>query len=96
MTDRVLFVIPAYNEEKNIRKPVDDIRASFKDADIIVVNDCSKDNTISVLRELKVNYLDLPLNLGYSGAIQTGIKFAKRNNYDYVIQFDGDGQHLAN
>jgi len=95
MSEKILFVIPAYNEEKNISKPIKDIRENFKDADIIVVNDCSKDNTVSVLRELGVEYLDLPVNLGYSGAVQTGIKYAKRNNYDYVIQFDGDGQHLA-
>ena len=95
MDDRVLFVIPAYNEEKNIRKPVDDIRANFKDADIIAVNDCSEDNTIQVLDALEVEYLNLPVNLGYSGAVQTGIKYAKRNDYDYVIKFDGDGQHLA-
>ena len=95
MSDKVLFVIPAYNEEKNIRKPVNDIRANFGDADIIVVNDCSEDNTVQVLQELGVDYLDLPVNLGYSGAVQAGIKYAKRNGYDYVIQFDGDGQHLA-
>jgi glycosyltransferase involved in cell wall biosynthesis len=95
MGDRVLFVIPAYNEEKNIRKPVNDIRDVFKEADIIAVNDCSKDGTVRVLQELGVDYLDLPVNLGYSGAVQTGIKYAKRNGYDYVIQFDGDGQHLA-
>ena len=92
---KVLFVIPAYNEEKNISKPVNDIRENFSVADILVVNDCSSDNTLQVLRNLGVNYLNLPINLGYSGAVQTGIKYAKRNNYDYVIQFDGDGQHLA-
>jgi len=95
MTDRILFIIPAYNEEKNISKPVNDIRANFEGADIIVVNDCSKDNTLKVLQELKVDYLNHQINLGYSGAVQTGIKYAKLNDYDYVIQFDGDGQHLA-
>jgi len=95
MDDKVLFVIPAYNEEKNIRKPLADIKSNFNDADIVVVNDCSTDGTISVLQELGVNYLNLSVNLGYSGAVQTGIIYANRNNYDYVIQFDGDGQHLA-
>ena len=95
MADKILFVIPAYNEENNIRKPVGDIRSSFKDADIVVVNDRSADGTVQVLQELGVNYLSLPVNLGYSGAVQTGIVYANRNNYDYVIQFDGDGQHLA-
>jgi len=95
MNDRILFVIPVYNEEKNIRKPVDDIRAVFNDVDIIAVNDCSEDNTVQVLQELEIEHLCLPVNLGYSGAVQTGIKYAKRNDYDYVIKFDGDGQHLA-
>jgi len=95
MDDRILFVIPVYNEEKNIRKPVGDIRANFSNVDIIAVNDCSKDNTVRVLQELEVDYLNLPVNLGYSGAVQTGIKYAKLNDYDYVIKFDGDGQHLA-
>jgi len=95
MSDKILFVIPAYNEEKNISIPINDIRANFASADIIVVNDCSQDKTVQVLKQLGVNYLDLPINLGYSGAVQTGIKYAKRNDYDYVIQFDGDGQHLA-
>jgi len=95
MEDKILFVVPAYNEEKNIRIPVSDIRNTFPEADILVVNDCSKDNTVQVLTELKVDYLDLPVNLGYSGAIQTGIKYARRNDYDYVVQFDGDGQHIA-
>ena len=95
MDDRVLFVIPAFNEEKNIRNSIDDIKANFKDADILVVNDCSGDNTVGVLKETGTNYIDLPVNLGYSGAVQTGIKYARINDYDYVIQFDGDGQHLA-
>ena len=96
MKDRILFVVPAYNETKNIRKPIDDIKVSFPEADILVINDCSTDSTVQVLIECGVDYLDLPVNLGYSGAIQTGIKYAKKNNYDFVIQFDGDGQHIAN
>jgi len=95
MSDKVLFVIPVHNEEKNIQKPLDDIRANFANANIIVVNDCSNDGTVKVLQEFKADYLNLPVNLGYAGAVQTGIMYAKRNNYDYVIQFDGDGQHLA-
>jgi len=95
LKDKILFVIPAYNEEKNIEGPINDIRAEFPVADILVVNDCSKDNTVAVLIECGVDYLDLPINLGYSGAVQTGIKYAKRNDYDYLIQFDGDGQHIA-
>ena len=95
MKDKILFVIPAFNEEKSIRATISDVRTDFPDADILVVNDCSEDNTVKVLIDCGVDYLDLPVNLGYSGAVQTGIKYAKRNDYDYVIQFDGDGQHIA-
>jgi len=95
MNDKVLFVIPVHNEEKSLPGVIEDIRTDFKEADILVVNDCSDDNTVQVLQDNGVAYLDLPVNLGYSGAVQTGIKYAKRNNYDYVIQFDGDGQHIA-
>jgi len=94
MSDKVLFVIPVYNEEKSISNTINDVRANFESADIIVVNDCSQDKTVEVLKQLNLNYLDLPVNLGYSGAVQTGIKYANRYNYDYVIQFDGDGQHI--
>ena len=95
MNDKILIVIPAFNEEKNISASISDLRKEFPDADIVVVNDCSTDATVRVLNECGVDYLDLPVNLGYSGAVQTGIKYAKRNDYDYVIQFDGDGQHIA-
>ena len=95
----LLFVIPVHNEEKNIANSVSDIRNNFINADIkadiLAVDDFSEDNTVAVLESHGVNYLKLPANLGYSVAVQTGILYAKRNNYDFVIQFDGDGQHLA-
>ena len=91
----VLIIIPAYNEEMNIKKVLDDIKKNTPNADVIVINDCSKDDTEKVLKEEKVNYINHPFNMGYAKSVQTGIKYAYYNNYDYAIQFDADGQHLA-
>lgn len=93
---KVLMIIPAYNEAMNLVDVVEDIKSNFKEADILIVNDCSKDNTLEVINKLEgIEYVDLPINLGYSYAVQTGLKYAVEYNYDYLIQFDGDGQHLA-
>lgn len=93
--EKILIVIPAYNEEENIKKVLDEIKKDIKGADILVVNDCSKDRTKEIVEKAKVKCITLPFNGGYSVAIQTGIKYAYYNDYDYVIQFDADGQHIA-
>jgi glycosyltransferase involved in cell wall biosynthesis len=96
---KIAAIIPAYNEEKAIAAVVDDINkiAREKDLtiDVIVVNDCSKDNTSEIISKLNCVALNLPINLGIGGAVQTGFKYAFYNNYDYAIQVDGDGQHPA-
>lgn len=93
---RVLLIIPAYNEAMNIEKVVDDIHTNFKEADILIINDCSQDDTLEVIQKIDgIQYVNLPVNLGYSFAVQTGFKYAVDEQYDYLIQFDGDGQHLA-
>lgn len=90
---KVLIIIPAYNEEKNIKKVVDNLRNNYSQFDYVVINDCSTDNTEKIIRENKYNYLNLPVNLGIGGGVQTGYKYALYNNYDIAIQMDGDGQH---
>jgi len=96
MLPKLLVIIPAHNEVSNIRCVIEDLRAYLgHDADILVIDDCSIDGTEEVLRDLGVATATLPFNLGYSGALQTGYKYAVSNNYSYVIQFDGDGQHIA-
>lgn len=92
---KVLFVIPAYNEEKNIDKVLKEIKKTIPKADILVINDCSKDNTLKIVKDNNVKCISNIFNMGYAMAIQTGIKYAYINNYDYVIQFDADGQHIA-
>lgn len=95
---RVLMIIPAYNEEKSILSVVENIKkVKIKDfmLDYIVVNDGSKDKTREVLIKNKLNFIDLPCNLGIGGAVQTGYKYAFYHDYDIAIQFDGDNQHDA-
>lgn len=91
---KVLVIVPAYNEELNIENTVNDIKNNTN-YDYIVINDCSKDNTKQVCKKNNFNLLSLPVNYGLTSAIQLGMKYAKENNYDIAIQFDGDGQHKA-
>lgn len=90
---RVLVIIPAYNEQDSIMKVINDLRRDYPRADYVVINDCSRDRTKQVLRENKASYLDLPLNLGIGGGVQTGYRYALENGYDIAVQVDGDGQH---
>ena len=96
---RIAAIVPAFNEEEAIASVVNDINAMGKAEglaiDVVVVNDCSKDNTSKVIAGLQCIALNLPINLGIGGAVQTGFKYALKNGYDYAIQVDGDGQHPA-
>ena len=89
----VLVVIPAYNEEQNIERVVDNLVTNYPQFDYVVVNDGSRDSTAEICRKNGYNLLDLPVNLGLAGGFQAGLKYAWRNHYAYAIQFDGDGQH---
>lgn len=95
MEKKVIAVIPAYNEEANIVSTVEDLRQNAPSVDYIIVNDGSKDKTRYICESNNYNIVSLPVNLGLAGAFQTGMKYAYRNNYDYAIQFDADGQHSA-
>lgn len=92
---RILIIIPAYNEEGNILNTLEDLEKESLQADILVINDCSSDETLRILAENEKNYVNLPVNLGIGGAVQTGYLYARQNDYDIAIQFDGDGQHRA-
>jgi hypothetical protein len=92
----VLVIVPAFNEEKNIVRVIDDLKGLELKPDILVVNDGSIDETGPVAKTTgKALVVDLPNNLGIGGAVQTGFKYASRNGYRTAVQFDGDGQHLA-
>lgn len=94
MKSDLLIIIPAYNEEENIEKVVENLRINYGQYDYIVVNDGSRDSTAQICREKGFHLLDLPVNLGLAGAFQTGMKYAYEKGYAYAIQFDADGQHL--
>lgn len=91
---KTLIIIPAYNEALNIEKTIKDVRTNTS-FDYVVINDCSKDNTKEVCEKNNFNMLSLPVNYGLTSVVQLGMKYAYKNGYDIVIQFDGDGQHQA-
>ena len=97
---KILLIIPAYNEEESIIntiKEVENFRKNYEyDLDYIVINDGSTDNTEQILIKNKIKNIKLVINLGIGGAVQTGYKYAYKNQYDIAIQFDGDGQHDIN
>ena len=90
-----LVIIPAYNEEGNLEKTVKDIKDNAPDFDYVIINDCSTDKTLEMCRRHGFSYLNLPVNLGIGGAVQTGYRYAYYHGYDIAVQFDGDGQHSA-
>ena len=93
------IIVPAFNEECSISNVVNEINnvllSNHYQADIIVVNDCSIDSTATLISNLNCISLNLPINLGIGGAVQTGFLFAFEHGYDFAIQMDGDGQHPA-
>lgn len=90
---KLLIVIPAYNEAENIVSVVEELKTVVPQYDYVIVNDGSRDQTPAICREKGYPLLDLPANLGLTGAFQTGMRYACEKGYDAVIQIDGDGQH---
>lgn len=88
-----LIIIPAYNEEDAIAHTVARIREKAPDFDYVIINDCSTDRTLAICRENGFHVVNLPINLGIGGAVQTGYRYALENGYDIAVQMDGDGQH---
>ncbi|MGF0031903.1 glycosyltransferase family 2 protein [Bariatricus sp. SGI.154] len=88
-----LIIIPAYNESENIEKTVDAIKKDAPDFDYVIINDCSTDSTRSICERNHYNIVNLPINLGIGGAVQTGYRYGYEEGYDVAVQVDGDGQH---
>lgn len=89
---RRLVIVPAYNEAANLVHLVSRLQA-LAGWDYIIINDGSSDDSAYVLEQLQVPHLNLPVNLGIGGAMQTGYRYALFHGYDFAIQIDGDGQH---
>lgn len=100
MSNKVLIIIPAYNEGKSILKTIASVEnyreKSMYHIEYIVINDGSTDNTKELLKEKGKNVVNLVANLGIGGAVQTGYKYAAIHGFDIAVQFDGDGQHDIN
>lgn len=93
LLERTLIVIPAYNEEGSLKATMDELLSVIPDCNYLIVNDGSRDNTEAICVENGYHHAKLPVNVGLAGAFQTGIKYAFRHGFDYVVQFDADGQH---
>ncbi|MFC4769327.1 glycosyltransferase family 2 protein [Effusibacillus consociatus] len=93
MRSDTLVIIPAYNEEKSIAKVIHAIQKHLPEADIVVVNDGSRDRTAEVAARAGATVLNLPFNVGIGGGMQTGYLYAHEKGYQYAVQIDADGQH---
>lgn len=93
MNPKILIIIPAFNENETIQKLIQEIRSSIPQADLLIVNDGSSDDTEEKAQKAGALVASLPCNLGIGGAVQTGYQIAAEGNYDVAVQIDGDGQH---
>ena len=90
---RILVILPALNEGRNIARAVRGIRERLPDVDVLVLDDGSIDDTASEARTAGAQVLELPYNLGIGAAVQAGFQLAQAHDYDIVLRNDGDGQH---
>jgi glycosyltransferase involved in cell wall biosynthesis len=90
---RRIAVVPAFNEQENVGRVIEEIRAFDPGLDIVVVDDGSVDATAAVARQHGATVVCLPFNLGIGGAVQTGFRYAFEHGYDLAVRVDGDGQH---
>ena len=90
---KCLIIIPAYNEEENIENLIENLKNNYPQYDYIIVNDCSTDETKKICKRNNYQVLNLPINMGIGGAVQSGYRYARENDYEYAVQIDGDGQH---
>ncbi|PSU50931.1 hypothetical protein C9J12_02900 [Photobacterium frigidiphilum] len=92
---KIVIIIPAYNEENTIGNVINELHNIVGSSiDIVIVNDCSKDNTSIIAKESGVHVIDLNVNHGYSKAINKGFEYATFElDADYLLTMDADGQH---
>lgn len=90
---KTLIIIPAFNEEESIGAVIRAVHDACAFADVLVIDDASRDATRTTALAAGGRVISLPINLGIGGAVQTGLKYASAGGYDFAIQIDGDGQH---
>jgi len=90
---KLLAIVPCFNEEATVSGVVREIKSARPDADVLVVNDGSVDNSAGSAASAGAAVVNLSYNMGIGAAMQTGYKYALRHGYDVAVQVDGDGQH---
>ena len=90
---KILIVIPTYNEGLIIEKVISEIKIIFEKVDILVIDAYSSDETYNQVKKNGVNIIQIDKIFGIGLAIETGIFFANKNDYDFLVRIDGDGQH---
>ena len=88
-------IIPCFNEELSITSVIESLKINIPSYHLVVINDGSLDRSSEIAKSLNVVVVDHPTNLGIGASLQTGLIYAKKINADIAIQFDADGQHLA-
>ncbi|MDR0959068.1 MAG: glycosyltransferase family 2 protein [Propionibacteriaceae bacterium] len=88
-----LVIMPAWNEHEVIGQTLAELAEKVPDADLLVVDDGSRDDTPEIAERAGATVLRLPFNLGVGGAMRCGYHYARRFGYDRAIQIDADGQH---
>ena len=95
MNEIVCVIIPCFNEELSIMSVINSLKIYIPSPHLVVINDGSLDRSSEIANSLNVVVIDHPTNLGIGASLQTGLRYAKKINADIAIQFDADGQHLA-
>jgi len=93
--DSLLVIVPAFNEVGAVGDVVRSVNCSVPGVPVLVIDDCSLDDTIAAARAAGAEVLPLPHHLGLGGCVQAGYKLAFSLGFEYVIRVDGDGQHDA-
>ncbi len=93
LVNKILVIIPAYNEEDSIERVADQLIREYPQLDYVIINDGSRDRTGEICRDRGYNCIELPINLGLEGTFRAGMKYAYYKGYEYAVQYDGDGQH---
>ena len=90
---KCLIIIPAFNEAESIEKVINNLIERYPHYDYLIINDGSTDATKRICACNHYQVLHLPINMGIGGAVQTGYRYARDNDYEIAVQIDGDGQH---
>ena len=90
---KILIIIPTYNEGLIIEEVISEINTIFEKVDILVIDAYSSDETYNQVKKHGINIIQIDKIFGIGLAIETGILYAYKNEYDFLVRIDGDGQH---